>query len=107
MNRRRRRHPQRTWIWLVAGLVLLGAKPVYVDIDPARYTLDPAGLEAAVTPRTRAIIPVSLYGLCADFDAINRIAEAFGIGVIEDGAQSFGARYQGRTIAEVANKLFA
>ncbi|MBJ6137335.1 DegT/DnrJ/EryC1/StrS family aminotransferase [Marinobacter litoralis] len=75
---------------------VLGAKPVYVDIDPKTYNLDPAKLEGAITPRTKAIIPVSLYGQCADFDTINAIAEKHGIPVIEDGAQSFGASYKGR-----------
>lgn len=75
---------------------VLGAKPVYVDIDPKTYNLDPALLEAAITPRTKAIIPVSLYGQCADFDPINSIAEKHGIPVIEDGAQSFGATYKGK-----------
>jgi UDP-2-acetamido-2-deoxy-ribo-hexuluronate aminotransferase len=75
---------------------LLGAKPVYVDIDPRTYNMDPAGLEAAITPRTKAIIPVSLYGQCADFDAINAIAAKYGIPVIEDAAQSFGASYKGK-----------
>jgi UDP-2-acetamido-2-deoxy-ribo-hexuluronate aminotransferase len=75
---------------------LLGAVPVYVDIDPLTYNLDPALLEAAITPRTRAIIPVSLYGQPADFPAINAIAARHGLPVIEDGAQSFGASQQGR-----------
>ena len=75
---------------------LLGARPVYVDIDPRTYNLDPELLEAAITPATRAIIPVSLYGQCADFDAINVIAARHGIPVIEDAAQSFGAIYQER-----------
>jgi len=75
---------------------VLGAKPVYVDIDPKTYNLNPERLEAAITPRTKAIIPVSLYGQCADFDAINAIAQKHRIPVIEDGAQSFGASYQGR-----------
>ena len=75
---------------------VLGAKPVYVDIDPKTYNMDPAKLEAAITPLTKAIIPVSLYGQCADFDTINAIAEKHGIPVIEDGAQSFGASYKGR-----------
>ena len=89
--------PGFSYIATAETVVLLGARPVYVDIDPARYTLDPAALRAAITSRTRAIIPVSLYGLCADFDPINRIAEEQGLVVIEDGAQSFGARYHGRT----------
>lgn len=75
---------------------VLGAKPIYVDIDPKTYNLDPAKIEAAITPKTKAIIPVSLYGQCADFDAINAIAEKHGLAVIEDGAQSFGATYKGR-----------
>src|SRR5690625_1282296 len=89
--------PGFSYIATAETVVLLGARPVYVDIDPARYTLDPAALRAAITSRTRAIVPVSLYGLCADFDPINRIAEEQGLVVIEDGAQSFGARYHGRT----------
>jgi UDP-2-acetamido-2-deoxy-ribo-hexuluronate aminotransferase len=75
---------------------VLGAKPVYVDIDPRTYNLNPASLEAAITPRTKAIIPVSLYGQCADFDTINAIAEKHKIPVIEDAAQSFGASYKGK-----------
>ena len=73
-----------------------GAQVDFVDIDPRTYNLDPALLEAAITPRTRAIIPVSLYGQCADFDTINAIAARHGIPVIEDAAQSFGASYKGR-----------
>ncbi|NWK77339.1 DegT/DnrJ/EryC1/StrS aminotransferase family protein [Aquitalea sp. LB_tupeE] len=77
-------------------IALLGATPVFVDIDPVSYNLDPALLEAAITPRTKAIMPVSLYGQCADFTAINAIAEKHGIAVIEDGAQSFGASQHGK-----------
>lgn len=72
---------------------VLGARPVYVDIDSDSYNLDPDLLEAAITSRTRAIIPVSLYGQPADFERINTIATRYGITVIEDGAQSFGARH--------------
>jgi UDP-2-acetamido-2-deoxy-ribo-hexuluronate aminotransferase len=77
-------------------IALLGATPVFVDIDPISYNLDPALLEAAITPRTKAIMPVSLYGQCADFTAINAIADKHGIAVIEDGAQSFGASQHGK-----------
>jgi UDP-2-acetamido-2-deoxy-ribo-hexuluronate aminotransferase len=77
-------------------IALLGAVPVMVDIDPVTYNLDPALIEAAITPRTRAIMPVSLYGQPADMDAINAIAERHGLPVIEDAAQSFGALYRGR-----------
>src|SRR5690554_3081760 len=88
--------PGFTYIATAETVALLGAKPVYVDIDPRTYNLDPQLLEAAITPRTKAIIPVSLYGQCADYDAINAIAEKHGIPVIEDAAQSFGATYKGR-----------
>jgi UDP-2-acetamido-2-deoxy-ribo-hexuluronate aminotransferase len=77
-------------------IALIGGRPVFVDIDPRTYNLDPGKLEAAITPRTRAIMPVSLYGQCADFDAINAIAARHGLPVIEDAAQSFGASYRGR-----------
>lgn len=77
-------------------IALTGAKPVFVDIDPRTYNIDPSLIEAAITPRTKAIMPVSLYGQCADFDAINAIAEKYNLPVIEDGAQSFGATYKGR-----------
>jgi UDP-2-acetamido-2-deoxy-ribo-hexuluronate aminotransferase len=88
--------PGFTYIATAEAVALLGAKPVYVDIDPKTYNLNPALLEAAITPKTKAIIPVSLYGQCADFDAINAIAVKHGIPVIEDAAQSFGAIYKGR-----------
>ncbi|WP_297812629.1 DegT/DnrJ/EryC1/StrS family aminotransferase [uncultured Methylophaga sp.] len=75
---------------------VLGAKPVYVDIDPVTFNIDPSKIEAAITPKTKAIIAVSLYGQSADFDAINAIAKKHNLAVIEDGAQSFGATYKGR-----------
>jgi len=88
--------PGFTYIATAETVALLGARPVYVDIDPRTCNLDPQLLEAAITPRTRAIIPVSLYGQCADMDAINAIALKHGIPVIEDAAQSFGATFRGR-----------
>ena len=88
--------PGFTYIATAETVALLGAKPVYVDIDPRTYNLDSTRLEAAITPRTKAIVPVSLYGQCADMDAINAIAAKHGIPVIEDAAQSFGASYKGR-----------
>lgn len=88
--------PGFTYIATAEAAAVLGAKPVYVDIDPRTYNLNAALLEAAITPRTKAIIPVSLYGQCADYDAISAIAARHGIIVIEDAAQSFGARYKGR-----------
>lgn len=88
--------PGFTYIATAETVALLGATPVYVDVNPKTYNLDVDKLEAAITPRTKAIIPVSLYGQCADFDAINAIAAKYNIPVIEDAAQSFGATYKGR-----------
>jgi UDP-2-acetamido-2-deoxy-ribo-hexuluronate aminotransferase len=77
-------------------IVLLGGRPVFVDIEPDTCNIDAALIEARITPRTRAILPVSLYGQCADMDAINAIAARHGLAVIEDAAQSFGASCQDR-----------
>lgn len=88
--------PGFSYIATAEVVVLLGAKPVYVEIDPQSYAMDPVAMEQAITPATRAIIPVSLYGQCADFNRINEIAARYSLPVIEDGAQSFGAEYDGR-----------
>lgn len=85
-----------TFISTGETIALAGATPVFVDIDRQTYNIDPALIERAITPRTKAIMPVSLYGQCADFDAINAIAKRHRLAVIEDGAQSFGASYNGR-----------
>ena len=77
-------------------IALLGAKPVYVDVEEATANIDAAKIEAAITPRTKAILPVGLYGQTADMDEINAIAARRGLPVIEDAAQSFGATYKGR-----------
>ena len=87
--------PGFSYIATAEAVLILGARVVYVDIDPVSFNLDPACLAAAITPRTKAIIPVSLYGQTADFEAINAIAARHGIPVIEDAAQSFGASYKG------------
>jgi UDP-2-acetamido-2-deoxy-ribo-hexuluronate aminotransferase len=89
--------PGFTYIATAETVAVLGAKPVYVDIDPRTYNLDPRLLERVISPKTKAIIPVSLYGQCADFDAINAIAANYKLPVIEDAAQSFGATYKGRS----------
>ena len=86
--------PGFTYIATAETVAVLGAKPIYVDINPKTYNLDVDQLEAAITPRTKAIIGVSLYGQCADYDAINAIAAKHNIPVIEDAAQSFGATYK-------------
>ncbi|MCB1508613.1 MAG: aminotransferase class I/II-fold pyridoxal phosphate-dependent enzyme, partial [Hyphomicrobiaceae bacterium] len=83
--------PAFSYIATAEASALLGARPVYVDIDPATCCLDPALIEAAITERTKAILPVSLYGQPADFDAINKVAARHGLPVVEDAAQSFGA----------------
>ncbi len=88
--------PGFSYIATAETVALLGAKPVYVDVCPKTYNLDPQKLEEAITSKTKAIIPVSLYGQCADMDSINTLAEKYGIPVIEDAAQSFGATYKGR-----------
>jgi UDP-2-acetamido-2-deoxy-ribo-hexuluronate aminotransferase len=85
-----------TFFATAEAIALVGATPVFVDIDPRTYNMDPSLLEAAITPRTKAVMPVSLYGQCAEFDAINAIACRHGLPVIEDAAQSFGASYKGR-----------
>ena len=77
-------------------IVLAGCKPVFVDVEADTANIDARLIEAAITPRTRALMPVSLYGQVADMDNINRIAARHGLAVIEDAAQSFGARYRGR-----------
>jgi dTDP-4-amino-4,6-dideoxygalactose transaminase len=84
-----------TFIATVEPIVSLGAKPVLVDVDPDYFTLDPARLEAAITPHTRAIMPVHLYGQCADMGEIMRIAEKHHLPVIEDAAQAHGASFRG------------
>ena len=88
--------PAFTFYATAEAAALLGATPVFVDIDPRTFNLDPALIEAAITPRTKAIVPVHLYGQSADMDPILALAEAHGLAVIEDAAQSVGARYKGR-----------
>ncbi|MGE0456284.1 MAG: DegT/DnrJ/EryC1/StrS family aminotransferase [Vicinamibacteria bacterium] len=85
-----------TFIATGEAILLNGATPVWVDIDPVSYTLDPARLEAAITPRSKVIIPVHLYGHPADMDAINAVAARHGIPVLEDSAQAHGADVGGR-----------
>ena len=85
-----------TFVATVAGILYTGAKPVLVDIDPLTCNIDPAQIEAAITPRTKVIMPVHLYGTCADMDPILDIARRHNLIVIEDAAQAQGAEYKGR-----------
>lgn len=85
-----------TFVSTAEAIALLGARPVFVDIQPDSYNIDPALVEAAISPRTRAIMAVSLYGQVPDMDEINEIGARYSLPVIEDAAQSFGATYRGR-----------
>lgn len=85
-----------SWISTAEVIALVGAKPVFVDIEPDTYNIDISLIEKAITPKTKAIMPVSLFGQMPDYDAINKIAAKYGIPVIEDGAQSFGASRNGK-----------
>jgi UDP-2-acetamido-2-deoxy-ribo-hexuluronate aminotransferase len=85
-----------TWISTAEAIALVGARPVFVDIEPATYNINVDLIEAAITPRTKAILPVSLFGQMPDYDRINALATGRNLTVIEDGAQSFGATQRGR-----------
>jgi UDP-2-acetamido-2-deoxy-ribo-hexuluronate aminotransferase len=85
-----------TWISTAEVIALLGAKPVFVDIRPDTWNMDETLLESAITEKTKAIMPVSIYGQCPDMDTINTIAKKYKLPVIEDAAQSFGATYKGK-----------
>jgi dTDP-4-amino-4,6-dideoxygalactose transaminase len=88
--------PSFTFFATASAVWRLNARPVFVDIDPATFNVDPQSVEEAVTPATKAIIPVHLFGQCADMDAVQTIAERHGLWVIEDAAQAIGARHRGR-----------
>src|SRR5256886_6775096 len=89
-----------TFIATAWAISYAGATPVFVDIDPARRTMCPAKLETAITRRTKAIIPIHLYGMPAEMDAINTIADRHGVPIIEDAAQAHGARYRGTRVGQ-------
>ena len=92
-----------TFIATVSAIDYTGATPVFVDIDPVSFTIDPAKIEAAITPRTKAILPVHLYGQPADMDPIIEIAKRHGLVVIEDAAQAHGAEYKGRRVGSIGD----
>jgi dTDP-4-amino-4,6-dideoxygalactose transaminase len=87
-----------SWISTTWALSYVGAKPVYVDIDPVTYTLDPKLIEWAITPRTKALLPVHLYGQAVDLEPVSRLAQAHKLALIEDAAQAHGAIYRGRRV---------
>jgi len=92
-----------TFIASVAAVTYTGARPVLVDIEPRSFNMDPAAIEAAITPRTKAILPVHLYGQPADLDPIMEIARRHGLVVIEDAAQAHGAKYKGRPVGSIGD----
>lgn len=92
-----------TFVASVAAILYAGARPVLVDIDPRSLTMDPAAIEAAVTPRTKAILPVHLYGQPADMDPILEVARRHALVVIEDAAQAHGAKYKGRPVGSLGD----
>src|SRR5450432_3241446 len=92
-----------TFVASVAAVLYTGARPVMVDIDPRSFTLDPAAIEGAITPRTKAILPVHLYGQPADMDPIMEAARRHKLVVIEDAAQAHGAKYRGRPVGSIGD----
>ena len=92
-----------TFVATAAAILYTGARPVFVDVDPRSFTMDPALVEAAITPRTKAIMPVHLYGQPADMDPIRDIAVRRGLMVIEDAAQAHAARYKGRPVGSLGD----
>ncbi len=101
--------PDFTFIATAEVVALLGAKPVFCDVDPLTYNMNPECIEPLISTQTVGIIPVSIFGQCADFDAINAIAEKHSLWVMEDAAQSFGAEYKGRkscSLSPVATSSF-
>lgn len=92
-----------TFIATAEVVALLGAKPIFVDIEPDTYNIDASKIEQKITPKTKAIIPVSLFGQTSDMDEINKIAKRHNIVVIEDAAQSFGASYKGKKSCNISH----
>jgi dTDP-4-amino-4,6-dideoxygalactose transaminase len=90
-----------TWISTAWGISYVGAKPVFADIDPATFTLDPEQVKRAITPRTRAILPVHLYGQAADLGRLMALANEHGLALIEDAAQAHGAMFGGKRVGTI------
>ncbi len=101
--------PAFTFISTGTMISIVGAVPIFTDVDPVTFNLDPDKIEAKITDKTKGIIAVSVFGQCADFDAINRIAKKHGLWVMEDAAQSFGAKYKGKlscSLTDIATTSF-
>ncbi len=96
-----------TFIASSNSVLFTGARPVFVDIDPATYNLDPRLIEKAINPRTKAILPIHLYGLSCDMDSIMTIARDHGLAVIEDACQSHGATYKGKRVGSFGTGTFS
>lgn len=92
-----------TFIATSEAVSLVGAKPVFVDIDPKTYNMDPSLIEKKITPKTKAILPVHLYGLCADMDPILKIGKSHGLKIIEDTAQAIGSEYKGKKAGSISD----
>ncbi|WP_173198891.1 DegT/DnrJ/EryC1/StrS family aminotransferase [Geobacter sp. SVR] len=92
-----------TFVATVAAIVYTGARPVFVDIDPVTLTIDPSRIEAAITPNTKAIVPVHIHGQAADMDAIMEVARFYELTVIEDACQAHGAEYKGRRVGSIGS----
>ena len=98
-----------SFVATAGAISIIGGKPVFCDIEPATFNIDPAQIEAKITAKTKAIIPVHLFGQAADMDAINAVAKKHGLRVLEDVAQAFGGRYKGRmlgTLGDIAGWSF-
>lgn len=96
-----------TFIASANSVLFTGARPVFVDIDPRTFNLDVAQIESAITPKTKAILPVHLYGLACDMDPIMSLAEKHGLAVIEDACQSHGATYKGKKVGSFGTGTFS
>src|SRR5499427_3709571 len=92
-----------TFVASVAAVLYTGARPVLVDIEPRSFTIDTAAIETVITPRTKAILPVHLYGQPADMDPIMEVARRHGLVVIEDAAQAHGAKYKGHPVGSIGD----
>ena len=99
--------PPFTFIASANAVLYAGARPVFVDIDPTTFNLDPAQIEAAITPRTKAILPVHLFGLPCDMPAITALAKQYGMAVIEDACQAHGAAINGRRVGSFGTGCFS